>query len=537
MSEIARLDVILSGDAKPLVASLDKADAAVSQFGKKMSVASNTAANSLTNLGRVAQDLPFGFVGIQNNLNPLLESFQRLKAETGSTGGALKALGKSLMGAGGLGFALSVASSAFLLYSQYAQKAEKETNALGDAIAETTADLNTELTKMSALIQVARNVSESTEARKNAIDQLQKLYPGYLSNINLENVNSQEAARAIGMLTAALERKAKVQAYGNLLTKASEDLIKAQNGNVTDNIGLLDYLSAAFKGSGNASLSASKLVESGINNQTDAIKVLQQAVSDYSKALSDLTQEQARNDDFKLLDPTKAKAPKKIKVASDFFLADTNIKDISEKFINAIAVETGNQLQVVQRTLDGKPLEFKFKAPDTTTSLDELFKKYEALVGITKELGAVFGDVFNELITTGRLSFKAVTQAITGMITKLIAAVVQAALLTAILQALGFATGGFSAVLGKVLGLGNLIGHAEGGIFAQPTVFGNHAFGEKGPEALIPLDRMNEFGVGNGMNMEVSGTLRAQGTELVAVINRANLRNQRNYGNNFNQSN
>ena len=47
------------------------------------------------------QDAPFGFIGIQNNLNPLLESFQRLKAETGSTGGAFKALSKSLLGPAG----------------------------------------------------------------------------------------------------------------------------------------------------------------------------------------------------------------------------------------------------------------------------------------------------------------------------------------------------------------------------------------------------------------------------------------------------
>ena len=60
---------------------------------------------ALTNLGRVAQDAPFGFLGIANNLTPLLESFQRLKATTGTTGGALKALASSLTGAGGIGLA------------------------------------------------------------------------------------------------------------------------------------------------------------------------------------------------------------------------------------------------------------------------------------------------------------------------------------------------------------------------------------------------------------------------------------------------
>ncbi len=76
----------------------------------------NSAALALTNVGRVAQDLPFGFIGIQNNLNPLLESFQRLKAETGSSKLALQALGNSLIGAGGIGLALSVVSSAFVIW-------------------------------------------------------------------------------------------------------------------------------------------------------------------------------------------------------------------------------------------------------------------------------------------------------------------------------------------------------------------------------------------------------------------------------------
>lgn len=80
------------------------------------SQSSNSATQSMINLGRVVQDAPFGFLGIANNLNPLLESFQRLKATTGSTGGALKALSSSLLGAGGLGFALSIVSSLLIVF-------------------------------------------------------------------------------------------------------------------------------------------------------------------------------------------------------------------------------------------------------------------------------------------------------------------------------------------------------------------------------------------------------------------------------------
>jgi hypothetical protein len=71
------------------------------------------AGQSITNLSRIAQDAPFGFIGIANNINPLVESFGRLKAETGSTGGALKALVSVLSGPAGLGLAFGVVTAAF----------------------------------------------------------------------------------------------------------------------------------------------------------------------------------------------------------------------------------------------------------------------------------------------------------------------------------------------------------------------------------------------------------------------------------------
>lgn len=87
---------------------------------------SNEAAMALTNLGRIAQDAPFGFIGIQNNLNPMLESFQRLSKETGSSTSALKTMGAVLRGPAGIGIALSVVSSAILFFQQYQQRTRKE---------------------------------------------------------------------------------------------------------------------------------------------------------------------------------------------------------------------------------------------------------------------------------------------------------------------------------------------------------------------------------------------------------------------------
>ena len=64
------------------------------------------ATNALFNLSRVAQDAPYGFIGIANNLNPLLESFQRLQKESNGTKGALASIVSGLTGPAGIGLAV-----------------------------------------------------------------------------------------------------------------------------------------------------------------------------------------------------------------------------------------------------------------------------------------------------------------------------------------------------------------------------------------------------------------------------------------------
>lgn len=101
----------------------------IKQFNKeiaKVPNASGAATNSLINLSRVAQDAPFGFIGIANNINPLLESFQRLQKETGSTKLSLQALGASMLGGGGLGLAIGVITSLLTVFSMSHHKSKEK---------------------------------------------------------------------------------------------------------------------------------------------------------------------------------------------------------------------------------------------------------------------------------------------------------------------------------------------------------------------------------------------------------------------------
>lgn len=152
------------------------------------------AGQSLVNLGRIAQDAPFGFIGIQNNINPLLESFQRLKVETGSTGGALKALAGSLSGAAGLGLAVSVATGLLTVLSQNgffnagekAKKAADETKRFNDAIKGVGEEAAKEQANVLILVKALGDENVSRREKLSAIKELQSINPKYFGELKLE---------------------------------------------------------------------------------------------------------------------------------------------------------------------------------------------------------------------------------------------------------------------------------------------------------------------------------------------------------------
>ena len=156
----------------------------------KYTKSSNTATQATINLGRVVQDAPYGFIGIANNLNPLLESFQRLKAEAGTNKAALKGLAGSLTGAGGLGLALSVASSLAIVFSDKifgAGKAAKETataaDQLKDSIKGIFGEVGKEAAQITSLVAVLKSETETRQRKLAAIKELQSLQPEIFNNL------------------------------------------------------------------------------------------------------------------------------------------------------------------------------------------------------------------------------------------------------------------------------------------------------------------------------------------------------------------
>jgi hypothetical protein len=102
------------GEINYLNGQIKNLNTTITSLGQQMNKVGRPAAdatNALGNLSRVAQDAPYGFIGIANNLNPLLESFQRLQKESGSSSAALQAMVAGLTGPAGIGLALGLVSS------------------------------------------------------------------------------------------------------------------------------------------------------------------------------------------------------------------------------------------------------------------------------------------------------------------------------------------------------------------------------------------------------------------------------------------
>ena len=137
------LKITITADNKQALEGLQQTSVATNQLSTnlgKLPSASNQANQALLNSGRVLQDLNYGFMGVANNLNPLLESFQRLGERSKEAGSSIgKELVSALTGPAGLGVAVSAAVFVFLKFGDeisnfITQKVGGLNNALGTEI-------------------------------------------------------------------------------------------------------------------------------------------------------------------------------------------------------------------------------------------------------------------------------------------------------------------------------------------------------------------------------------------------------------------
>lgn len=556
-------------------ADFSQATKAVDAFSNKLGSIKKPAAdatNALGNLSRIAQDAPFGFIGIANNINPMLESFQRLQKETGSTGEALKAMASGLTGAGGIGLAVGVVSSLLVVFGDKLFSAGEKAKFLGTDL---------------------RDMADSADNTKKAIQEL---------------VNTLQFLNQ----TSAL----KIQIGGGNDVKVIQQQIRNLDATMDEIFNsrtiLKDQINEAIKREVNAgsadeatqAVAAQKALNEalmdGIKQESDLRKqriVMELQARLEQKKIDDQAAKDARKgpkpqfnffDQFFDVKPDKARVEQQItamaKLATDFAAKHQNLFEgltpillaTSDQKAKAAGMKFWTAFQKGAVVLKQQPITAKdlglipevrpdeakqflesfTKASEATRDKqngifgagdlalgEKMFKRWQELGGriaiptleqmiakantladtISGVVTPAFQGFFDNLLDGKNAIqgfFQGLASGLKSLLGKMAAALAQALALKAVFSILFPGSSIAQASIGKLFG--KLLGLADGGV-----VFGKTAalIGEgrgtnrSNPEVVAPLDKLKDLlgGVGGGYQLSVS-ELRLSGKDLIAAI-------------------
>lgn len=344
-------------------AELNKIQRSTGDALSKTSANTNKATQSLTDLSRIAQDAPYGFNAIANNLNPLVESFGRLKTATGSTGGALRALLGTLSGPAGIGIAVAVASSLFVKFGDSlfgASKASKEAEENSKKLAEGVAN---ELVELTTLVGLAGNVNASYDNRKKALQALNDQYGKYLPGLEKEKITVNNLAAAYDTITESLLRQAVVKGsqaqIEQLVAETAKEIIALR---LKEKQAVNDAAEAYKK-------------------QQNAAKPNESAQSKFDRYVKSIEQGNGVIRDGAIALETQ-------KVAQDDAIRSVNIYDV---LVKQLTQDLKNQLQpLMGLTTEFSDLDTNIK--NTSKDSDNLITRAKALAKELEKIGAIVPD-------------------------------------------------------------------------------------------------------------------------------------------------
>lgn len=545
------------------IAQIEKFNSSV---GNGVTNSTGKATQALTNFNRVIQDAPFGIIGIANNIDPLIQSFQSLSQSTGGVGGALKALGASLLGPGGILFAFSALSSgAIVLTQKYGSLTagidavlglttplEQAQRRLSDSFNEAAASAAGEQSRLEALLSIARNKELSDKARQQAINAINKEYGEYLPNITLENVLTKEVTDATERLNKALVRKAKITAAQDLISEETKKRLKAENTALKEQAGTIETLGSAAAQAllPVAGLFTASQTVKGFKNQQAAIKEAKDAIDEYEKSLKRLLTEEAIEGTLSV-DPKikKEKVAKDLEKEFKAAIVERPIETVTLP-VSKLEIATGNlqslnksieqsiNTQLATQTFELTP-NVKLIPKVDTKELDRLNRSIQDILRRSAEDAfAGFGESIGNAIANGTSILKGAAKSILGAFGDLIIGIgkamikagvallpIQKLLKSGIINnpALAIGLGAAAVALGTIV-KASIPEFANGGIVTGPTL---GLIGEAGqPEVILPLSKLNTLFDGQ---QSAGGTLQAvvSGDSLRFILNRTDRRQGR----------
>lgn len=186
---------------------------------------------------RIIQDAPFGIIGVGNNIQQLAGSFQAARnagqSFTTILGGVFSSGNALILGISALTTVFTILQMKGFFKTEESAKSlndqlkeyEETLKGVSAASLKGAQDAQKEIANLTALRLQVENTNVSQKDRLAAVNELQKEYPSYFSNLTKEQILNGDVGEAYKLVTQNLIAKAKAQASINKIAENSIQLL------------------------------------------------------------------------------------------------------------------------------------------------------------------------------------------------------------------------------------------------------------------------------------------------------------------------
>jgi hypothetical protein len=448
--------------------------------------------------------------------------------------------------------ATALASIAYALsaYADKTKKAAQEQKLFNELNAETQKNFEEEVKSVSGLLAVVNNHNASMRERKNALAEIQKIYPDFLANQSLDKVNSAELKTATSNLTAEIFKQAKAKAAFAKLQELSAKMLDYEIGKQQAQLSTQAEINRLYA-SGASAAQVQGFIDSQKNIGTIAaanaakiqtqIDAIVQMATAQGLSVTPTTQStnaiKEQTVAVEQLNQAKAFNNSGISPASQFGASAPTIETFAKatgplpQYTAVVKRETSEQLRVVT--------EYQQRMAETMVGVNQAFNSLTA-EGL-ESFGEMLGGIMTGQITTfddfGKSLLMSVAKFMRAFGSALVAtATASKAFKDFILKnPVAAAAAGVALIAGSTIIVGMLnkgpqpTAFAEGGIVSGPTLglVGEYPNARNNPEVIAPLDKLKGMLKGTGDSAGYVASTTISGRDLALVIERYNKDSRR----------
>jgi hypothetical protein len=436
-------------------------------------------------------------------------------------------------------------------YQDRIKKAAEQQKLFNEINSDTLKNFEEEVKSVSGLLAVVNNHNASMVERKNALAEIQKIYPDFLANQNLDKVGSEELKTATTNLTNEIYKQAKAKAAFAKLQELSAKMLEYELGKQQAQLSTQAEINRLYA-SGASPAQVQKFIESQknvgtiaeqnaakIQSQIDAIINMSNAqglsLTPVSKATTAIKEQTKAVEGLTTAQTNQAAARKlatpQFGAGAPTIEAFAAVTGPMQQYAPVLKQATGEQIAIMS--------DYEQRMAEAAGAINNAFNS------MTAEGVEAFGDMIGGILSGQITSFDDFGKALLGSVAKFMRAFGTALIATAtaskafkefILKRpeIGIAAGialvaGSAAISGMLKKGPQPTAFAEGGIVSGPTLglVGEYPNARNNPEVIAPLDKLKGMlKTGDNSSGFVASTTIA-GRDLAIVLERYNKDSKR----------